>query len=48
MKSKKGKIEHGKHTFIREGSESAGILPSLDLDTRDSGLRRSSPVLWKV
>jgi hypothetical protein len=35
-------------TFIRETSESAGVLPSCWWATRDSSLRMSWRVVWKV
>ena len=35
-------------TFISEGSDSAGTLPSLFWETLDSALRMSSRVVWKV
>lgn len=35
-------------TFIKEGSDSAGTLPSFFWETLDSALRMSSRVVWKV
>ena len=43
-----GGIGKGMLTFISEGSDSAGTLPSFFWETLDSALRMSSRVVWKV
>lgn len=41
-----GKSDVSRLTLIREGSESAGVMPPWSLDSRDSFLRFSSRVTW--